>query len=193
MLTKFSIWLSYIASCEYVFILQLISKFCVTYAGIKPAKYKSFIDHLRLTWKQAPILFTILVILIALSIVWNDSWKRKRNNTRITHRPTSDNTLEVPLSMIAYLAMVLSFNFDIPGLLFSVAIMLALGFGIVQTGNMHMCLYFFLHGYHVLSLDNVRILTKFSMEEYLLKLEENPNGLEARELTKRVYIIFPTN
>ena len=92
-----------------------------------------------------------------------------------------------------YLAMVLSFNFDIPGLLFSVAIMLALGFGIVQTGNMHMCLYFFLHGYHVLSLDNVRILTKFSMEEYLLKLEENPNGLEARELTKRVYIIFPTN
>ena len=84
--------------------------------------------------------------------------------------------------------MVFTLHIDAYGIIATVVIMFAFGLAVVQTGHIHMCLNFLLRGYHIYVCGKVRIITKLSMEAYVLQLDNEPNGIEARELTNNIYI-----
>lgn len=190
MMTKTGMWLTYIASCRSVFILQIVSKFFYNYMTFSLIDFPRIQDKLLACWNQDKWLYFILLALVLFSTIWNLRWKRMQNNTRIKYKPEADSTLEVVLTIVAYLAIAFTINLDTYGFIVSLVILIVLGIAIVQTGNIQVCLYFLLHGYHIYTCGNSKILTKKSLEQYLLLLDDSPDGIEARELTKNVYIIF---
>lgn len=190
MMTKIGMWLTYIASCRSVFILQIISKFWHGYTTLDSVAFPKIQDRILACWVQDKWLYLILFGLIVFSIIWDMRWKRYRHNTRIKFRPEEDSTLEAALTIVAYLAIAFTINLDAYGIIVSLVILVVLGIAIVQTGNMQVCLYFLLHGYHIYTCGKNKILTKKSLEQYLLLLDDSPDGIEARELTKKVYIVF---
>lgn len=188
MMTKLSMWLTYIASCNAVYILQFFSYAYFSYCELDSATYPTTLNKLASMWNDGKWVFVVLLTLIIFSSLWNKQWSRVKHNTRIKYRPETDGTLEAVLATVPYLAMVITLNIDAYGIIATVAIMFAFGFAVVQTGHIHMCLNFLLRGYHIYVCGNVRIMTKASMEEYILQLDNEPNGIEARELTKHIYI-----
>lgn len=190
MMTKTGMWLAYIASCRSVFILQIVSKFFYSYSSLSSCDFPKTHDKLFACWNEDKWLYLVLIGLILFSTIWNLQWKRIHHNTRIKFKPEEDSTLEAVLTIVAYLAIAFTINLDAYGIIVSLVILIVLGIAIVQTGNMQVCLYFLLHGYHIYSSGKNKILTKKSLEQYLLLLDESPDGIEARELTKKVYIVF---
>jgi len=188
MMTKLSLWLTYIASCNVVYVLQLISEVVFTYSSLDPEDYPSTVSKLQATWENSKWIFIVLLILIVFSNLYNKQWKRVSYNTRIKYKPEADSMLEIILATVAYLMMVVTLQLNAFGIIATVVIMFALGLGITQTGSIHICLHFLMQGYHIYSYGKVYILTKRSMEEYRLLLDEEPNGIEARQLTEKVYI-----
>lgn len=190
MLTKTGMWLEYIASCGIVFFLQLISKFFYSYSSLNPCEFPQTYERMLACWSEDKWLYLVLIGLIIFSKIWHLQWKRVKHNTRITVKPEKESTIEAVGPIVAYLAGAFTIHLDAHGIIVSFAILIALGVAIVQTGNIQLCLYFFLHGYHIYSSGNKKILTKKSLEHYLLCLDDSPDGIEARELTKNVYIVF---
>lgn len=190
MMTKIGMWLTYIASCRSVFILQIISKFWYGYTTLDSAVFPKNQDRFLACWTQDKWLYLILLGLIVFSIIWDIRWKRDRHNTRIKFRPEEDNTLEAALTIVAYLAIAFTINLDAYGIIVSLVILVVLGIAIVQTGNIQVCLYFLLHGYHIYTCGKNKILTKKSLEQYLLLFDDSPDGIEAWELTQKVYIVY---
>lgn len=190
MMTKTGMWLTYIASCRSVFILQIISKFWYGYTTLDSAVFPKIQDRFLACWAQDKWLYLILLGLIVFSIIWDIRWKRNRHNTRIKFSPEEDSTLEAALTIVAYLAIAYTINLDAYGIIVSLVILIVLGFAIVQTGNIQVCLYFLLHGYHIYTCGKNKILTKKSREQYLLLLDDSSDGIEAQELTQKVYIVY---
>lgn len=189
-MTKIGIWLTYIASCRCVFILQIISKFLGCYGTLDLDALPKVYDRILACWAQDKWLYLILFGLIVFSIIWDIGWTKRKHNTRIKFRPEDDITLEAALTIVAYVGMVFTINFDVYGIIVSFVILVVLGMAIVLTGNIQMCLYFLLHRYHIYTCGKNKILTKKSQEEYFLLLDDSPDGIEARELTKNVYMVF---
>jgi hypothetical protein len=173
-----------------VFIIQFICKFFYSYQTLSPANLQNTQEKLSICWNQDKCLYLILIGLIVFSTIWNLQWKRIGHNTRIKFRPEKDSTFETALEIIPYLITVFTINHDVYGFIVSLVIIGILGLIIVQTGNIQACAYFFLHGYHIYSSGKNKILTKKSQEQYLLLLDASVDGIEARELTKRVFIVF---
>lgn len=190
MMTKIGMWLTYIASCRSVFILQIISKFWYGYTALDSVAFPKIQTRILACWAQDKWLYLILFGLIVFSIIWDMRWERDKHNTRIKFRPEEDSTLEAALTIVAYLAIAFTINLDAYGIIVSLVILVVLGIAIVQTGNMQVCLYFLLHGYHIYTCGKNKILTKKSLEQYLLLLDDSPDGIEARELTPKVYIVY---
>ena len=188
MMTKLSMWLTYIASCNAVYLLQFISHAYFSYVEVDSGAYPTILCKLVTVLNEGKWLFIVLIALILFSTLWNTQWSHVRSNTRIKYRPETDGTLEAVLATVPYLAMVITLHIDAYGIITTIAIMFAFGLAIVQTGHIHMCLSFLLRGYHIYVCGNVRIMTKLSMEQYVLRLDNEPNGIEARELTKNIYI-----
>ena len=190
MMTKTGMWLTYIASCSSVFVLQIISKFFYSYTSLISDESTEIKTKIITCWNQDKWLYVGLIILTLFSVIWNLQWKKLKHNTRIKYRPEEDSTLEAVLTIVAYLAIAFTINLDMYGIIVSFIILIVLGIAIVQTGNLQVCLYFLLHGYHIYTSGNNKILTKKSMEQYILMLDDSPDGIEARALTKKVYIVF---
>ena len=188
MMKKLSMWLTYIASCNVVYILQFLSYTYSLFCVLDPEKYDTSLCKVKAVWNEGKWLLIILLALIVFSSLWNLQWGHVKHNTRIRYRPETDGTLEAVLAVVPYLAMVFTMNIDVYGALVTIVIMFAFGLAIVQTGHIHMCLSFLLRGYHLYICGNVRIITKLSMEGYLIQLDNEPNGINARELTKNIYI-----
>lgn len=188
MMTKLSMWLTYIASCNAVYLLQLASYSFFSYSELDAETYPTTLYKLETVWNEGKGIFIVLIALVLFSTLWNKQWVHVKKNTRIKCRPETDSTLEAVLATVPYLAMVFTLHIDAYGIIATVVIMFAFGLAVVQTGHIHMCLNFLLRGYHIYVCGKVRIITKLSMEAYVLQLDNEPNGIEARELTNNIYI-----
>ncbi len=190
MMTKIGLWLTYLSSCRTVFILQIISKLIQCYKNLDKTQIPKIQDRLLACWKNDQLLYAILLFLIVFSIVWDMYWTKNQHNTRIKLNPEEDSTLEAVLTIVAYLAMAFTINLDAYGIIVSAALLIVLGIAIVQTGHIQVFLYFPLHGYHIYTCGKNKIITKKPLEKYRLLLDDEPDGIEARELAPRRYIIF---
>lgn len=188
MMSKLFMWLTFIASCNGVYILQLVSRAYLSYSKIDQNIYPSVLCRLHTVWNEDKWLFIVLFVFIIFSALWNKQWTHIKYNTRIKFRPETDGMLEAVLGTVPYLVMIITLNLDVFGVLVTLVIMFAFGLAIVETGHIYMCLNFLLHGYHIYACGKVRIITKSSMEKYILMLDQEPNGIEARELAKNIYI-----
>jgi general stress protein CsbA len=68
-------------------------------------------------------------------------------------------------------------------------VILLVGIAIIRGGYLHTCCIFLLKRYYVYSNDNgAIIITKVKMEKFNLEQRDNPNGIEARQIAKGIYL-----
>lgn len=187
MITKPKMWMTYIASCEWIYILIIISNLFYSYEKLDSGEIT---QKLAICWSQNKCVYILLLILIAFSIIENICWRASKNNTRITKSLEGKKDPSLDIAIAAYLVPIITAPLDLYGMIAGLGTIILLGFIIVQSENLYMCPYFVLHGYHAYTSDNVIILTKLTQEQYRLALDDSPNGIEAREITTNVYIVL---
>lgn len=188
MLTKSSKWLLYVASYQWVYLLQIAS---LTICDIENFQ-EITLDNILSTISKNRFVIILLVTLFIFSVIILKVFHTQlRNNTRIKYHIGSDTISETAWSLIAYIATVLTITLDAYGLLLTFAIFLAGGIVIVSTDKLHFLPIFWLKKYNVFRTDNgIVIMTKLSSEEYRIKIDNSPDGIPARELVKNTYIIL---
>lgn len=191
MMTTFSCCLLYIASYGIVYV---IIAFCIVYNGFIIAQNNeafqalSQIEKVAYIFNNERIVLLILLVLAVFSIVWTRYIKSWKNNTRVRFRMKEDSKLDESAFILPYIFTVVTSNFDIYGWLICLLIYGSVGLLFVQSRKLQMSPIFILSRYHILTDGTNKIITRNTVESFNLKLDDQPNGIEARELAKHVYI-----
>ena len=188
-MTKLSKWLLYAASYKWVYLLQIVS---IVYLEIN----ESPITSISCLWKMIlntgclrKIAIVTLLVLFILAGFIQKKFRQGKHNARIKYLIEENVVFEIALSVIAYLATVLSITLNTYGIIIVMVVFWGLGWIVDVTDSIYVPV-FFLTGYRVYKSDKVKIITKMSRDQYRLKLDDAIDGLEARELVRNVYIIF---
>ena len=191
MMTTFSCCLLYIASYGIVYV---IIAFCIVHNGFAIAQSNedfqalSYIEKATYIFNDNRIVLLILLALTIFSIVWTRHIKSWKNNTRVRFRMKDDSKIDESAFILPYVFTVVTFNFDIYGWLICLLIYGSVGLLFVQSRKLQMSPIFILSRYHILTDGTNKIITRNTVESFNLKLDDQPNGIEARELAKHVYI-----
>lgn len=188
MLTKPSKWLLYVASYQWVYLLQIASLTICDIDNLHEITLSSILNAISKNRFVIILLVTLFILSVAILRMFRT---RLRNNTRIKYHIGPDTISEMAWSLIAYIATVLTITLDAYGLLLTFAIFIAGGIVITSTDKLHFLPIFWLRKYHVFRTDSgAIIMTKLSSEEYRIKMDNSPDGIMARELVKNTYIIL---
>ena len=106
MMTKLSMWLTYIASCNAVYLLQFISHAYFSYVEVDSGAYPTILCKLVTVLNEGKWLFIVLIALILFSTLWNTQWSHVRGNTRIKYRPEMDHGVQRPQGLYPFLMAV---------------------------------------------------------------------------------------
>lgn len=191
MMTTLSCCLLYIAS--YWLIYPIIMLFIITnkfnqLQDSPDTQLMTFFEQLIYILNSEKIILLVLLFLFLFSRVWIRFFKAQKNNTRINYKMVSDSKIDESAFIIPYIFTIITFNFDIYGWLICLLIYVCIGFIFVQTKKIQTSPVFILSRYHILTNGHMRVITRDTTESFNIKLEENPNGIEVRELVKNVYI-----
>lgn len=193
MMTKLSRWLLYNASYIIGYILIGISKAISTYndkhkdpifqALSRTEKYKIII-------LEDFFLYIVLGVLAIAGLLWIIYFIHWKNNRKIKYRMENDSSIEMIGFLLPYIVSMVTITFDFYGMLLNVIIWLILGAVFTSNNLLRSSPLFFACGYKVYSTDKIYVITKMSREQYNRTLEDNPDGIKARELAKNVFITF---
>ena len=148
----------------------------------------SQIEKAAYIFNNERIVLLILFALTVFSIVWTRYIKSWKNNTRVRFRMKEDSKIDESAFILPYIFTVVTFNFDIYGWLICLLIYGSVGLLFVQSRKLQMSPIFILSRYHILTDGTNKIITRSTAESFNLKLDNQPNGIEARELAKHIYI-----
>ena len=191
MMTTLSCWLLYIASYGIVY---MVIAFCIIYNRILEFQKLELFQALSYSEQTIYILneekisLPILFALTIFSIIWSLHLKSWKNNSRISFRMKEDSKIEESAFILQYICTIVTFNFDIYGWIICIFIYCSVGLLFVQSRKLQMSPIFILSRYHILTDGTNKIITRDTVESFNLKLEDQPNGIEVRELAKHVYI-----
>lgn len=191
MMTTFARWLLYIASYKIVY---LIVAFCVVFNRFHGFQNNEaflslpFVDKVREAIRADIAILLILFFLFVFSIVWTKYIKSWKNNTRIRLKMNSDSKIEEAAFILPYAFTIITINLDVYGWMVCILIYLCVGLLFVQSKKVQMSPVFILSRYNILTNGNVKLITRDSVEAFNLKLDDHPDGIQVRELTKGVYI-----
>lgn len=187
-MTRISKWLLYIASYKWAYLLQ-----CISVIIAETLRTKNTVPGLQVILKALLAKRYILLVLLVMFLV---SWviekqiTRVKANTRVKYEIEDDIIGEIAISLIAYMATVLTITINLYGILLTVALFVAIGVVCDKTDKIYILPIFFLRKYRVFKSGNIKIITKMSMDRYRLKLDETPDGIPARELVRNTYLII---
>ena len=193
MMTLFSRWLLYISSYFLGYILIAIADVIkVTQSLSDDQIYISLspIDKVPYVFGKDCVLFSVLITLTFISIVWIFYFKKWRNNRRIKEYMRKDSSIDAAGFMISYIVSMVCITIDFYGVVVMVILFFTLGFVFVGNDNLHTSPTFFLLGYRIYSNESCYVITKMTREQYNLKLQDEPDGIEARELAKGVFFVI---
>ena len=191
MMTTFSCCLLYIASYGIVYV---IIAFCIVHNSFVVAQNNeafqalSYIEKATYIFNDNRIVLLILLVLTIFSIIWTRYIKSWKNNTRVRFRMKEDSKIDESAFILPYVFTIVTFNFDIYGWLICLLIYGSVGLLFVQSRKLQMSPIFIMSRYHILTDGTNKIITRNTVESFNLKLDDQPNGIEARELSKHVYI-----
>lgn len=190
-MTTFSCCLLYIASYGIVYV---IIAFCIMYNSFIVAQSNeafqalSRIEKAAYIFNNERIVLLILFALTVFSIAWTLYIKSWKNNTRVRFRMKEDSKIDESAFILPYIFTVVTFNFDVYGWLICLLIYGSIGLLFVQSRKLQMSPIFILSRYRILTDGTNKIITRNTVESFNLKLDDHPNGIEARELAKHIYI-----
>ena len=190
-MTTFSCCLLYSASYGIVYV---IIAFCIVYNDFVVSQSNeafqalSHIEKAAYIFNDKKIVLLILLALTVFSIVWTRYIKSWKNNTRVRFQMKEDSKIDESAFILPYIFTVVTFNFDIYGWVICLLLYGSVGLLFVQSRKLQMSPIFILSRYHILTDGTNKIITRNTVESFNLKLDDQPNGIEAREIAKHVYI-----
>lgn len=190
MLTRLSLWGVYTASyfIDYLVLLvisvwQKISE----YKRLDPAPTVNFFQFCQ--WSDF-LIWGILIGLIIFSLVCSWSLKKLPMNTRVKDSPNDNIIWEVAGYVLAQVLTVLTILLSDYWAIISLAIFVVAGVIFVNSRKVHYSpLFFILMRYSIFQCNNIVAITDYSKEGLRLAIESNSDGVEARELTEKVFLI----
>lgn len=191
MITQLSKWLLYIAANKWVYALQLVGIIYYGTANIENdiSKY----DKILIAVHSNSIVISLLMALIIFAIIIQRGFQKLDNNTRIHYPIDSGPHFDIPFSFLANILAILALQFDTFGLLVVVTADLLCGWLFVLYDTIGYLPMLLIKGYRVYTSGNVKIITKMTLDQYKLRMEESPEGIEAREVVKSTFIILEKN
>ena len=186
MLTALYQWLLYFASFVPLYIIFIISVLSedIYSNESKIGLTKKILFALRN--KSIILLFLLSLIIISMIIAW--SIKKWRNNTRIHKRVKRDKTTDellIPVSCIIPIGLCI---FNVYYGIIALFVFLLVGIVVIRSGKVDTCFIFVIMGYRIYENDEITVFSKYDMETLNLLISENINGIEARQISKNVYI-----
>ena len=183
MLTKLSLWGIYFASylVDYGLILVILI-------------YKRIIfcrDNIVPFWKGADISgWGILLIFVAVSIFINHRVKKIKMNTRVRLIPEKNITHEMMGYLLAQVVAVATTMFIDGWIFINIVLFVVIGFFFVGSNKVYTSpLFVFPLRNKIYESGDSIIITKYSLQGMKIAQEEAADGLEARELTEKVYYV----
>lgn len=175
MLTTLSLWGIYFASysVDYVLIVAILIA-------------KHFIKGEKVNF----LVLGILVGFVILSFVIINRIRKLGMNTRIKSIPEKNIIHEMIGYLLAQVATVATTLFTDWWVLINVVLFIVVGFFFVKSKAVHTSPLFVVPlGNRIYQAGEDIIITNYSLQEMRIEQEDNPDGLESRELTNRVFYV----
>ena len=110
--------------------------------------------------------------------------------TRIKHEPKDDVVWESYSGFLAPTLALAGTFFGDYGVIFSLVIFVVTGIVFVQSRQIHFAsVFIFPMFYKIFKGDNVILITRDSRDGLRLRIEEQPDGIEAKELAPKIYLV----
>ena len=133
---------------------------------------------------------SILLVLIIFSIFVMARIQKTRMTTRVKYEPKDDVVWEAYTGFLAPVLALAGTFFGDYGLIFSLVIFMVTGIAFVRSKQVHFAsVFIFPLCYKLFKAENAVLITRGSRDELRLWLEEEPNGIEAKELAPKVYLV----
>lgn len=185
MLKKGPLWAIYTSSyfIDYILILGILIW----------KKKQSFPDWNKFIQKCTLgdwIIWITLLVLIVVSIITMIGIKKLKMTSRIKYFPKDDIVWEAYSGFLApALALVATFFGDY-GLIFSLVIFVVTGIAFVLSKQAHLAsVFIFPMGYKIFKAEEKVLITRDSKDGLRLKIEENTDGVEAKELEPGIFLL----
>ena len=183
MLTRLSLWGIYFASylVDYVLILAIL--ICKRVAFCR--------NNLVPFWKGADLLvWGILLLFIATSIIITNWIKNIKMNSRVKLIPEKNITHEMTGYLMAQIATAATTVFTDWWIPINIVLFVVFGFFFVGSNKVHTSPLFVVPMWNkIYEAGDSVIITKYSKQAMRIEQEDNPDGLEARELTEKVFYV----
>lgn len=183
MLTKLSLWGIYFASYLVDYLLILVILICkrIVFCQSNSVPF----------WEGADLLvWGILLLFIVASIVITNSVKNIKMNSRIKLIPEKNITHEMTGCLLAQITTVVTTIFTDWWILISIVMFVIFGFFYVGSNKVHTSPLFVVPmGNKIYESGENVIITKYSKQGMRVAQEDNPDGLEARELAEKVFYV----
>ena len=185
MLKKGPLWAIYTASyfVDYVLILGILIWRKISVATSVKALFKS------ITLKNWITGF-ILLLLIIFSVFVMIRIRKIKMTSRIKYEPKDDFVWEAYTGFLAPALALAGTFFGEYGLLFSLVIFAITGIAFVRSKQVHLAsVFIFPLCYRVFKAENAVLFTKDSRDGLRLRIEEELDGIEAKELVPKIYLV----
>ena len=181
MLTTFSLWGIYFASYLIDYILILV---------IYIMKQVAQTDEV-VRWKTDDFLIVgILIVFVVAAILITFYMRHMKPNTRIKAVPDRNITYEMAGGLLAQVTAVATTIYSDWWIPINLVLFVTVGVFFVKSKNVHMSpLFVFPLCNKVFQSDKYVFITNYTLQEMKIAQEDNPDGLEARELTNRIYYV----
>lgn len=183
MLTRLSLWGIYFASylVDYVLILAILICKRVAFCQNNSVPF----------WKGADLLvWGILLLFIATSIIITNRIKNIKMNSRVKLIPEKNITHEMTGYLLAQVATAATTVFTDWWIPINIVLFVVFGFFFVGSNKVYTSPLFVVPmGNRIYEAGDSVIITKYSKQAMRIEQEDNPDGLEARELTEKVFYV----
>lgn len=192
MMTNLSKWMLYISSYCIVYVFLLGVSVFNGWKSLKTIENKSIAEKASLIFSENKFVWCGLVILIAFSLFYVRQFMRQRNNTRIKKKVEENAVIENFGFLTAnILTVILPTAFSDYGIWMAAIIFVFVGITFIFSNGMQTSPVFMVYGYKTYKCDDGYIITRLSREKINILMEDEQDGIEAREIVKGVYVTFP--
>ena len=185
MLKKGPLWAIYTASyfIDYVLILGILMYRKISVVTSVTSLLKS------ITLKNW-ITGSILAMLIIFSVFVMVRIRKIKMTIRIKHEPKDDVVWEVYTGFFAPALALAGTFFGDYGLIFSLVVFMVTGIAFVRSKQVHLAsVFIFPLCYRIFKADNAVLITRDSRDGLRLRIEEELDGVEAKELATMIYLV----
>ena len=190
MFTRLSLWGIYTASyfIDYLVLLGIsVWQKVGEYKKLVPTPQESFLQYCK--WTDH-LIWAVLLGLIIFSLICVRILKRTPMNSRFLEKPKDNIVWEMAGYVLAQVITVLTILFSDYWVVMTLVIFVVTGIVFVNSKKVYYSpLFLILMGYNVFQCENCFVITNYSKDGLRLAVENNPDGVEARELEDGVFLI----